>query len=269
MGTEGENRMRIEERLRNNAARHGARPAIVARRVRHGYAELDLKSQRLASVLQGGGVARGGRVALFMDDGWEAVVSAFAVLMAGGVAVPIGAGAAAITLAETLQKIQPVAVITQSRLAAMVATAISPVLSVRLVVLAGGGQARSAGTCISFEETVGRIGRMPPLAAAGEDTDPAVQFGGQALTHCQLAEEAAAASIDGDGIVLPPLAQRAGFVRMLSALDGGHMMIAPAAFARQAGGGRRTEELQPGESAFGISGLLDAAMAGAVPALQR
>ena len=262
--------MRIEERLRDSAARHGTRPAIVAQRIRHSYAELDLKSQRLAAVLQDGGVGRGGRVAIFMDDGWEAVVSAFAVLMAGGVVVPIGAGAPASALAETLQTIQPVAVITQSRLAAMVAAAISSLWSMRLIVLAGGGQARSGGTCISFEETVGRVGRIPPLAAVGDDTDPAVQFSGEApLTHRQLIENTEGAAVYGDGIVLPSLVERAGFVRMLSALAAGCTMTASSVCAREDERERRADEARPGESAFGISRLLDTAMAGVAPVLQR
>ncbi len=260
--------MRIEERLKDSVARHGARPAIVAQRVRHSYAELDLKSQRLAAALRSGGVARGGRVAIFMDDGWEAVVSTFAVFMAGGVGVPVGGDTAEGALAETLQKSQPVAVITQSRLATMVATAISSVHSVRLIVLAGGGRADAGGTCISLEETVGRIGRLPPLAADGDDTDPAVQFGDEApLTHRQLAAEVDVATIPGDGMMLPPLTERAGFGRMLSALAAGRTMMAGSPLARE--GRWQTGDLRPDESSFGISRLFDGAMAGATPALQR
>ena len=164
--------MRIEERLKESAARHGAHPAIVAGRAGHSYAELDAKSDRLATALQAGGVTRGARVMVFMDNGWEAVVSLFAVLKAGGVVVPVGTGASAGALSEKLHKGQPVAIVTQSRLAAMVAAAIASVWSVKLIVLAGGDRARTGGTCISFEETVGRMGRATPVAARGRRRRP-------------------------------------------------------------------------------------------------
>ncbi len=262
--------MRIEERLRESVARYGAHPAIVAQRICHSYAELDLKSERLAAALQSGGVARGSRVAIFMDDGWEAVVSIFAALKAGAIVMPVGAGTVASVLGEALHKGQPVAVITQSRLAAMVAAAIASVWSVRLVVLVGGDRARAGATCISFEETVERIGRTPRLAAVGDDSDAAVQFADEApLTHRQIGEAAAGAAIGDETIPLPALAECAGFVRMLSALDAGRTMTARAASARAVGGEHRVAALRPGESSFGMSGLLDAATAGAMPVFQR
>ncbi len=262
--------MRIEERLKESVARHGAEPAIVGGRACHSYAELDLKSERLAAALQAGGVQRGARVAMFMDDGWEAVVSFFAVLKAGGVLVPVDAEATAGGLSERLRKERPVAVVTQSRLAAMVAAAIASAWSVRLIVLAGGDRARAGGTCISFEETVGRIARVPPLAAAGDDGDPAVVFAGEApLSHCRLAEDAAAAAIADDGIALPPLADRAGLGRLLAAVDAGRTMIVGARYVRESEAERRGGERRPAESPFGVAGLFEGKMAGGVPALQR
>ncbi len=260
--------MRIEEWLKESAARHGAHPVIAAGRGGHSYAELDIKSDRLAAALQAGGVTHGARVVVFMDDGWEAVVSLFAVLKAGGVVVPVGTGASAGELGERLRKSGPVAVVTQSRLAAMVATAIASVLSVKLIVLAGGDRARTGGTCISFEETVARFGRAAPLAVAGAGGDPAVVLGDDApLTHDQLARDAAAAAVPGDGIVLPPLAERAGLSRLLAALDAGRTMVAHALFAQE--DERRVAERRAAEASFGMSQLLDAAMAGAEPVLQR
>ena len=260
--------MRIEERLKESVARQGAHPVIVAGRAGHSYAELDVKSDRLAAALQAGGVTRGARVAVFMDNGWEAVVSLFAVFKAGGVVVPVGRGASAGELSERLQKGQPVAIVTQSRLATMVAAAIASLWSVKLIVLAGGDRARTGGTCISFEETVGRMGRATPVAAAGADDDPAVLFGDEApLTHDQLAEDAAGTAVPGDGIVLPPLTDRVGLSRLLAALVAGRSMVAHSLFARE--DERRVVERRSAEAAFGMSNPLDAAMAGAAPAFQR
>jgi long-chain acyl-CoA synthetase len=262
--------MRIEERLRESAARYGTHPAVVAGRGRHSYADLDIKSERLAAALQAGGVAQGDRVVVFMDDGWEAVISLFAVLKAGGVLVPVATSTAAEALAERLQKSRPVAVVTQSRLAAPVATAIASLWSVKLVVLAGGDRARAGGTCIAFEETVGRIGRVAPLAAAGSDGDPAVIIAGEVpLSHCQLAEDAAAAAPGGEDMAIPPLAERAGLSRLLAAIAAGRTMIVRSSFVSVGEAERRAAPSRPDESHFGFARLLDGAMAGGTPVYQR
>lgn len=258
--------MRIEERLRESAARMGANPAVIAGRARHSYAELGLKSLRLAAALASGGVARGERVVVFMDDGWEAVVSFFAVLKAGGVVMPVATAATAGQLGETLRRTQPVAVITQSRLAAMVAAEIAQVWSVKLIVLAGGDRARTTGTCISFEEIVERIGQPRALASAGGDGDPAVLLAGEALTHRQIAEDASAAE-PADGMMVPALDERASLAQLLAAVEAGRTMTARSLFAREderRGGARRTAQVP-----FGISGVFDQAPASAIAAFQR
>ncbi len=261
--------MRIEERLKEGVARHGAYPAVIAGRVSHSYTELDLKSERLAAALRNGGVAHGDRVVLFMDDGWEAVVSVFAVLKAGGVVVPVAADATAGTLGTTLQETQPIAVATQSRLAALVATALPSALSVRLVVLAGGDRARAGSTCISFEEAVERVGRVPSVAVAGSDADPAAVFGGQArFSHRQLAEDAAGAALAGEAIVLSSIAERAGFSRLVAAIDTGSAMMVRSRFVHAAAVERRTADISRREAAHGVATLRDAGLAGATPVFQ-
>jgi long-chain acyl-CoA synthetase len=255
--------MRIEERLRESAARMGAGPAVIAGRARHSYAELGLKSLRLAAALASGGVARGERVIVFMDDGWEAVVSFFAVLKAGGVVVPVATAAAAGQLGETLRRTQPVAVITQSRLAAMVAAEIAQVWSVKLIVLAGGDRARTAGTCISFEEIVERIGQLAALPASGSESDPAVLLAGDALTHCQIAEDATATAAPADGVMVPALGERAGLALLLAAVEAGRTMTAQSLFARE--DERRTVRRRAAEAPFGIGQRLDP-VASAAPA---
>ena len=77
-------------------------------------------------------------------------------------------------LAAAIDRDQPVAIVTEARLAGTVASAIDRSNVVRLIVLAGGDRARATDTCLSFEETVGRMGREPQLLSGGEDTDTAV-----------------------------------------------------------------------------------------------
>lgn len=53
------------------------------------YAQLASAAHQLAGVLHASGVARGDRVAIFLDNSWESAVSIFATLHAGGVFVLI------------------------------------------------------------------------------------------------------------------------------------------------------------------------------------
>jgi len=75
--------------LREVAARHAQRTAVVFGERRPTYSELELESRTLARALLAAGVGKGTRVALFMGNRPEWIVSAFAVGMAGGVLVPV------------------------------------------------------------------------------------------------------------------------------------------------------------------------------------
>jgi acyl-CoA synthetase (AMP-forming)/AMP-acid ligase II len=75
--------------LREVAARHGPREAIVSRERRVTYAELHSEARALARGLVGAGVVKGARVALWMSNRPEWVIAAYAVGMVGGVLVPL------------------------------------------------------------------------------------------------------------------------------------------------------------------------------------
>src|SRR4029453_12303231 len=100
------------------------------------------------------GVARGDRVIVFFDNGWEAVVSIFAILKAGAVFSPINPSTKADKLAFVLNNCRAAGIVTQSRLAAVAARAMVEAPSVQLAVLAGGDGPPKAASCISFEEAV-------------------------------------------------------------------------------------------------------------------
>lgn len=71
------------------AAQHGQRCAIRFEGGSLTYAEIRGEARRLARALIGAGVGKGTRVAVYMANRPEWVVSAFAVGMAGGVVVPV------------------------------------------------------------------------------------------------------------------------------------------------------------------------------------
>src|SRR5690349_767282 len=63
--------------------------ALVCDAQRYTFAQIDRMARALAITLQGAGLQRGDRVAIYLENCVEAVVSIFAVLKAGGVFMPV------------------------------------------------------------------------------------------------------------------------------------------------------------------------------------
>lgn len=217
--------MRIEAFLERSAAEFGGETAVMSGRARHTFAELDIKSARLAAALQRRGVRRGDRVALYVDDGWSSVLSVFAALKAGAVVCPVDPGTDPDELAPTLKAIRPVAVVTETRFASAAALALATVTSVRLVVLALGDRTQATDTCLSLEDIVNRIGAQPQLADPGDDTETAVVLPGEELlSHAALVATAEGQSMVADIVPLARLAGRDGFASLVAAVRAGAML---------------------------------------------
>src|SRR5262245_66674006 len=107
---------RIEEYLGKSARRLGDKIALVAGGRRLSFSELDQLSDRVAAGLREGGVQRGDRVLIFMDNCWEAVVSIFAVLKAGAVFSPVNPSTKADKLAFVAGNCRAAAILTQAKL---------------------------------------------------------------------------------------------------------------------------------------------------------
>ena len=71
--------MRVEQFLRESAARSARKTALIAGKQRLTFADVDRMSDRLAAALLSRGIARGDRVVVFMENSWEAVVAIFAI----------------------------------------------------------------------------------------------------------------------------------------------------------------------------------------------
>ncbi len=246
--------MRIEAYLEKGALEHGDSPAVLAARRHHSYAELDLKSARLAAALQDRGVRRGERVALFMDNRWEAVLTIFAVLKAGGAVNPIDPSSTAEELAGALASSRPVAIVTEARLASTAASVVAEAESVRVVVLAGGDRVPATDTCISLEEVVNRIGRPRDLAPVGDDTDAAVVLAGEApLTHRCIAAAIGESEPSAEPMALPSLALPSGLSGLLAAVRAGAMLVMNQPIAQVAELQRRIADAQPAEYPVGMA----------------
>src|SRR5947208_3843336 len=81
--------MLAQEGLQNNRLIHPDKTALVCSGRRLTYAEVDAMADRLANALIDHGVERGGRVAIFLRNSVETVISIYAALKAGAVFVVI------------------------------------------------------------------------------------------------------------------------------------------------------------------------------------
>jgi acyl-CoA synthetase (AMP-forming)/AMP-acid ligase II len=81
--------MLLHEWLEAHARERPDRVALVCDSRRYTYRDIDTSAERLAATLQASSVVRGDRVAIYLDNCAEAVVSIFAVLKAGAVFMPV------------------------------------------------------------------------------------------------------------------------------------------------------------------------------------
>lgn len=219
--------MRIESFLERSAAVHAGDAVTVVGRTRHSYAELDIKSARMAAALQCRGVGCGDCVALYVEDAWASVLSVFAVLRAGAALSFVDPDLDGDELAPALRLSNPVGVVTEARLASAAAAALGSVASVRLVVLALGDRTRATDTCLSMEEIVNRIGLPPVLADAGDSGEAAVvPVGAAPLSHAAITAAAEAQPFVAGTMPMPPLAADDGMVSLVAAIGAGATLVA-------------------------------------------
>lgn len=81
--------MQVEQFLEQSAARYPDKTALVCGAQRWSYSGIDARANRLAHSLRAGGVSRGDRVVVYLENGMEAVAAVFAILKAGAVFVVV------------------------------------------------------------------------------------------------------------------------------------------------------------------------------------
>lgn len=234
--------MRVEQFLADSTARHPQKIALIAGGKRLTYAELDALSTRLAATLAANGVARGDRVLVFLENSWEAAVSIFAALKAGAVFSPINASTKADKLAYVAQNCRAKAIITQAKLAPVVAEALKDTPSVGLTLVSGDRAALPQA--LDFTEAL--EGSATPVVHHGIDVDLAMLIytsgstgrpKGVMMNHRNI--EAAATSIttyvenrDDDVILcVLPLAFDYGLYQLLMAIKTGATLVLEKSFA--------------------------------------
>ncbi|NLX97905.1 MAG: AMP-binding protein [Rhodopirellula sp.] len=107
--------MQLETFLETSVQRHPGKTALVCGDRRWTYAELEADCNRLAHALIAAGIQRGDRIALCLDNSYEAVVAVFAVLKAGAVFMPVNPTTKSEKLAYVLGNSRAAALIASSR----------------------------------------------------------------------------------------------------------------------------------------------------------
>ena len=129
--------MRVESFLERRAVDSAEKTALISGERRLTYRELDDLATVLAHRLRALGLRRGDRVAVFMENCPEAVVTIYAVLKADGVFVMINPTTKTQKLAALLVDCRPVAIVADSRRLPTAVEAVAGVASVRGIVVAG------------------------------------------------------------------------------------------------------------------------------------
>ena len=136
--------MQVESFLEMTARQRPDKTALVCGSQRWTYAQLETTANRLAHGLVAEGVERGDRVAIFFDNGVEAVVSIFAVLKAGAALLMVNPTTKAEKLCATLNHSRAVALLTTARKAAAAGEALAHSPHLRTLVIAEG---QDSGVC--------------------------------------------------------------------------------------------------------------------------
>lgn len=153
--------MQVESFLETSARQWPDKTALVCGSQRWTYAQLETTANRLAHGLVAEGLRRGDRVAIYFDNGVEAVVSIFAVLKAGAALLMVNPTTKADKLRATLDHSRAAALLTTARKAVAVGGALADAPHLRTIVLA---DAQDAGwglpgkACLGWKALLDRHG---------------------------------------------------------------------------------------------------------------
>jgi long-chain acyl-CoA synthetase len=145
--------MLLHQLFENSVRRAPDKVALVFEGQRFSYAQIDSQAARLAAVLQQRGVRRGDRVASFLDNSVEAVVSLYAALKCGAVFMPVNPLTKRDKLAYLLNDSRASALIAHAALRSDFEGALAQNTSVRTCLVAGGIDAPFADKrCVSYAD---------------------------------------------------------------------------------------------------------------------
>ncbi len=143
----------VQDFLEHSAARLPEKTALTFSDRQYSYAEIDRMANRMANALLDQGMQRGDRVAIYLNNSVEAVVSIFAALKAGGVFVVINHTTKRDKLAYILKNCQASALVTEARKSVLVNGLIAETPSLKISILCG----KETGEDINSKERGGKV----------------------------------------------------------------------------------------------------------------
>ncbi|MPY87931.1 MAG: AMP-binding protein [Luteitalea sp.] len=241
--------MQAEDLLAHSAQRLPDKVGLVAGDRRLTFAELDALANRVAHGLRQQGVGRGDRVAIFLENSVEAVISIFGALKAGGVFMPINPTTKAEKLAFVLNNSRAAALVTAGKQSHVLEEMKGRTPHLRTVLLSTpGGTERGHGFQVSaLEDVTSREAWSgPPPTAGCIDVDLAALIytsgstghpKGVMLTHLNIVSAATSITTylenTPDDIVLNvlPLSFDYGLYQVLMAFKLGGTVVLERSFA--------------------------------------
>ena len=138
------------------AARHPDKVAVIVEGQRYRYRELLVSAQILANRLRKEGVARGDRVAIYMDNTWPCVVAVYATLLAGGVFLIINPQTKAEKLRYVLADSEARVLLTDWHLAGVFGRVTGSVPTLQALIVSGAppDNATVAGRVLGFDDVL-------------------------------------------------------------------------------------------------------------------
>ena len=130
--------VQVESFLESSAAKSPEKIALVCNGRRFTYAELEANANRLAWSLIASGVQRGDRVAIYLENSPEAVISIFAILKAGAVFLVVNPTTKADKLRYVLNNCRATGLITDRMKLGNLADGLADAPHLQSILVAGG-----------------------------------------------------------------------------------------------------------------------------------
>ena len=238
--------MLLHQLFEQSARQTPDKVALVFESTRRTYAQIDHSATQLAAALQQHGVQRGDRVATFLDNGIEAVVSLYAALKCGAVIMPVNPLTKRDKLAYLLNDSRASALIAHSALQAEFEPALAHNRSVHTCMVVDGPDNASwvDVRCLPYPSDDADLGALTEPATIDQDLAGIIYTSGSTgdpkgvmLTHLNMVS--AARSISGylglgQGDVVAcvlPLAFDYGLYQVLMAFQVGATLVLERSFS--------------------------------------
>jgi amino acid adenylation domain-containing protein len=225
--------MLLHHFLERTAARLPGKRALLCDAVSHTYGEIDEAAERLAAVLAARGVRRGERVAIFMENGAQAVHAVYAALKIGAVFMPVNPLTKSDKLAFMLDDARAACLVTHSSLCGAWSGAMARAKTVRACIIADREEAVPLAAAPRGDEAVIDQDLASLIYTSGSSGEPK----GVMLTHLNMVS--AVNSVSGylgyreDDVILCalPLAFDYGLYQVLLGFKAGATVVLERSFA--------------------------------------